>query len=334
VIGSRGLAPSPGARLAAAALILAVGPASARGASRPAASPMTTAAVIPESPVAGESWVRHLHLSIENTAFGATGGWGGPFDSPPEPPASPVPTLAGPVRATGRDIYRLSCRSCHRGDGGGAPPEILPMTSLVRATSAALFRRKLKERGLPVDEAALARNAAEAETSLRKRIREGGEKMPPSPQLGPGETESLIAYLKEVAGVPAPSPAPAPIRESVFRVGELVVKGTCHVCHDATPATAPGYRPGDGSPPPLSVIVEKRTCAQLIRKVREGLAEPSISAAHGRIPVFDYLSPQEVTAAYVYLLLEPPTAAPLDTMSPAPPPDGRRRGNVQTGSRR
>jgi hypothetical protein len=51
----------------------------------------------------------------------------------------------------------------------------------------------MKERGLPVDEAQLAQNAAQAETSLRDRIRKGGEKMPPFPQLDRAETESVIA---------------------------------------------------------------------------------------------------------------------------------------------
>ena len=226
--------------------------------------------------------------------------------------------IGGPLLLTGKDLYRLSCQSCHRGDGGGAPPEILPVTSLARATSKAFFREKMKERGLPVDEVQLAQNTAQAETSLRDRILKGGEKMPPFPQLDRAETESLIAYIKELSGVAAPGPPRPPLREPVARVGELLVKGTCHICHDAaaTP-TALEFRAGYGnSPPPLSFFTEQRTSPQVIRKVREGLIEPSVSASRGRMPVFDYLTPQEVTAAYLYLLVEPPARAATEGATP------------------
>ena len=139
--------------------------------------------------------------------------------------------------------------------------------------------------------------------------------MPPFPQLDHAETESLIAYVKELAGVPEPGPPLAPLQEPVIRVGELLVKGTCHVCHDASasPTTAFEYRVGYGEPPPLAFFTEQRTLPQLVRKVREGLAEPSVSARHGRMPVFDYLTPEEITAAYIYLLTVPPGAASGET---------------------
>jgi mono/diheme cytochrome c family protein len=260
------------------------------------------------TPTVGESWVRHLRISLENTTLGGIGGWGPvPSGASPAPRGEP---LDGPFALTGKDLYRLNCQSCHREDGSGAPPEVLPVTSLARATSRQYFRDKMKERGLPVDEAQLAKNAADAETSLRKRIRSGGEKMPPFPQLDRAETESLIAYVKQLAGVGEPGAAPPPIPEPVVRVGELLVKGTCHVCHDAGPAWTASfeYRVRYGEPPPLAFFTDERTPAQVIRKVREGLAEPSVAARHGRMPVFEYLNPEEITAAYVYLLLEPPRA--------------------------
>ena len=267
------------------------------------------AAHVPERATAtvGESWVRHLRISLENTTLGGIGRWG--TSTAQAPGAAPVPreSLGESFVLGGKDLYRLNCQACHREDGSGAPPEVLPVTSLARATSRQYFRDKMKERGLPVDEAQLAKNAADAELSLRKRIRTGGEKMPPFPQLDRAETESVIAYVKRISGVPEAGPAPPPLEEPVTRVGELLVKGTCHVCHDAaaTP-TAFEYRVGYGEPPPLSFFTEQRTPAQLIRKVREGLAEPSVSARHGRMPLFDYITPEEVTAAYIYLLTEPP----------------------------
>jgi mono/diheme cytochrome c family protein len=139
--------------------------------------------------------------------------------------------------------------------------------------------------------------------------------MPPFPQLDRAETESVIAYVKQLSGVSEAGQAPRPLEEPVTRVGELLVKGTCHVCHDAA-ATGLGYRVDDGMPPALSLFTERRTPAQLIRKVREGLAEPSLSARHGRMPLFDYLTPEEVTAAYMYLLTEPPGRVPASPVGP------------------
>ncbi len=267
--------------------------------------------------IVGESWVRHLRISLESTTLGGIGGWGTSTPLAAGAASTPRESLGAAFGLGGKDLYRLNCQACHREDGSGAPPEVFPVTSLARATSRQYFRDKMKERGLPVDEAQLAKNATEAEASLRKRIRSGGEKMPPFPQLDRAETESVIAYVKQLAGVPEAGPAPPPLEEPVTRVGELLVKGTCHVCHDAA-ATSTNfeYRTGYGEPPPLSFFTEQRTPAQVIRKVREGLAEPSISARHGRMPLFDYLTPEEVTAAYIYLLTEPPGRLSASSVRP------------------
>lgn len=290
-----------------------------------AAGPPETSTVR-TSPVSGESWVKHLHLSLDETALGEIGRWGpaAGTSGSSSPRRSASEALDASFLVNGRDLYRLSCQSCHREDGSGAPPEILPVTSLARATSAPFFRQKMKERGLPVDEAMLAKNTAEAEASLRNRIRNGGVKMPPFPHLDRLETESLVAYVKALAGVPEKGPERPPVKETPARVGELLVKGTCHICHDAsaTPTTAFEYRVGYGDPPPLAFFTEQRTSPQVIRKVRDGLVEPSVSATRGRMPVFDYLSPAEVTAAYLYLLVEPPGRAPSEP-SRVPEKDSR-----------
>jgi mono/diheme cytochrome c family protein len=151
--------------------------------------------------------------------------------------------------------------------------------------------------------------------------------MPPFPHLDRAETESLVAYVKALSGVPEKGPERPPLRESPAHVGELLVKGTCHICHDAsaTPTTAFEYRVGYGDPPPLAFFTEQRTNSQVIRKVREGLVEPSVSATRGRMPVFGYLSPEEVTAAYLYLLVEPPGRASAEVPK-APEKESRAAG--------
>ncbi len=87
------------------------------------------------------------------------------------------------------------------------------------------------------------------------------------------------------------------------------MKGTCHICHPATGSWPDPEALLDGAIPPLSGITSRFTPAQLIQKVRYG-APIEMGAAHvwfrGRMPVFHYLSDQEVEAAYFYLASYPP----------------------------
>lgn len=88
-------------------------------------------------------------------------------------------------------------------------------------------------RGLEVDDEQVAELAAQASAILRSRLREGGERMPPFPHLEGDEVEALIGHLEELAGVPPTRRSGMLVRQSAARVGEHVVRGTCHVCHDA-----------------------------------------------------------------------------------------------------
>ena len=59
--------------------------------------------------------------------------------------------------------------------------------------------------------------------------------MPP-PTLSDAEIRSLIAYLELLSGVPGAANRQIAVRESSYRIGEHIVKSTCHVCHSATGA--------------------------------------------------------------------------------------------------
>ena len=97
---------------------------------------------------------------------------------------------------------------------------------------------------------------------------------------------------------------------SVDRLGEFVVKGTCHICHDAT-----GPRPTStaillqGRIPSLASLLADKPIADFVNKVRAGesvmMGDP-LYPHRGRMPVFYYLSDMEIGAAYKYLSAYPP----------------------------
>ena len=100
-------------------------------------------------------------------------------------------------------------------------------------------------------------------------------------------------------------------REAVSwaRLGEHVVKGTCHICHDAV-----GPRPTRdamlrGIIPPLSILLADNPQVAFVAKARSGA--PLLSGRtpfhfRGRMPVFYYLRDEELAAAYDYLIAYPP----------------------------
>jgi hypothetical protein len=132
--------------------------------------------------------------------------------------------------------------------------------------------------------------------------------MPSFGYLTDKEREALVGYLDVLAGV-AGGGKPKTVTEPVARVGELLVKGTCHICHDAA-----GPWPGpqdllDGSVPPIAGFTTEKTMPEFVRKVRHGA--PVVMGSlrlpyRGRMPVFDYLNDDEVVSAYLYLMIYPP----------------------------
>jgi mono/diheme cytochrome c family protein len=263
------------------------------------------------SPANGESWLNHLHRSFGDTSMGKTGRLGPPASEGAATPGWQLGLLtsSGPqIKLSGRELYRLNCQGCHGEAGLGAPPEIHSVIDPVRATSAALFMERMKQRGMDVSQANAQEMAKQAHESLLMRLRSGGQDMPAFPQLNDREINALVGYLKQLSGMG--SAEQATVVASPARVGELIVKSTCHVCHDATGANPTPAQLEAGAIPPLESLVTRTDEVQFIRKVTSGapiLMGTPATLHRGRMPVFYYLSKDEVADAYLYLSNYPPS---------------------------
>jgi mono/diheme cytochrome c family protein len=259
--------------------------------------------------VTGESWLRHLHRSFEETSMGKTFRLG---------PLDPATDLAAPhLRSSdagtrilhGSDLYRLNCQGCHGELGLGAPPEIGSVINPVRATSSVLVSERMKKAGMEISRRQTAELVSQSRDLLLKRLHEGGQDMPSFHYLREAEIRSLVAYLEQLAGVPGAEQEQVAIQESHDRIGELIVKSTCHTCHGATGLNPTSAELFEGAIPPLSVLPARVNRAQLVRKVTSGapvvMGTPS-SAYRGRMPVFSYLSEDEAADIYKYLTRYPP----------------------------
>ncbi|MGA8221254.1 MAG: c-type cytochrome [Candidatus Acidiferrales bacterium] len=268
--------------------------------------------------VKGESWLRHLRRAITETSMGKTGEFGPSPSVPGEEPPRWQPDLT-PDFATqtltihGADLYRLNCQACHGASGGGAPPEINSVINPVRATSVALILERTKKTGQEMSRADAALLASQAKTLLMQRLHKGGEAMPPFSQLNEIEIRSIVAYLEQLTEVPGAERNQLTIKESPYRVGELIVKSTCHVCHGAVGPNPDPQQLLDGTIPPLSTLTTRTSLFEFIRKVTNGsvviLGTPPFSytdSYRGRMPVFRYLTQDEAADVYLYLTLYPP----------------------------
>jgi mono/diheme cytochrome c family protein len=209
---------------------------------------------------------------------------------------------------TGADLYRLGCQSCHKADGSGAPPEINAIIGPVQATSAPLMERRMRERGRPISSAFARELASGSKKDLLDRLHKGGQKMPSFVYLTDKEVDALIRHLESIAGLPGAGKQKT-LTEPVTRVGELLVKGTCHICHDATGRWPDPQELLQGSVPPIAGFTTEKTMPEVVRKVRHGATVVMGSLPlpyRGRMPVFDYLSDDEVVSAYLYLVTYPP----------------------------
>ncbi len=268
--------------------------------------------------VTGESWLHHLNRPFDETSMGKTWRLGPATDEP----ASRLhrstlvlsgSTASGPSMETlhGADLYRLNCQGCHGEHGLGAPPEIGSLIDPVRATSMVLVTQRMKMTGMALSRRQTAELVNQSRSALLKRLHEGGTDMPSFHHLSEAEIRSLVAYLNKLAGVPGAEKEQVAIQESHARVGELIVKSTCHVCHDATGLNPTPAQLLDGAIPPLSALPVRVNQAQLVRKVTSGapVIMGAISSVYrGRMPVFTYLSEDEAADVYEYLTHYPPTA--------------------------
>lgn len=243
------------------------------------------------TPARGPSLVARLKSGVDWTAFGRVGeGETAAAATALTEGRPPGDWLLHGFELTGADLFRLNCRSCHGPEGKGGRSGIPPLWGAVEKAPIS-----------PGEEA--------GEIRVRHRLVEGGRVMPNFVHLEPDETNLLIGHLKTLGKPGAASPKTT-LNQSAMRVGEHVVKATCQVCHDATAADAgPQPRiPADAQVPTLADMTDKYSAGEFLRKTRAG--SPQQGGAHGRMPRFDYLSTEELEAAYVYLVAFPPQAGP------------------------
>jgi mono/diheme cytochrome c family protein len=264
---------------------------------------------VPVTPVEGPSTLHHLGRTIERSSMGWDGQWGS-MPSHLAPVGQPR-RVGGPTGAflmSGADIYRISCRPCHKPDGTGAPPEINSILGPVQSASAAWMTARMKERGRPADPAFIRQLTASTEADLQKRLKVGGHNMPSFDHLSRDEIAVLRPYLDRLAEVRVTEGGDREIRVEPDRVGELIVKGTCHICHDAVGTDEP-TTVLSGVIPSLERLQRQFLRDPFVQKVRQGAAVPLGSGgvmSRGRMPIFSYLSADEVAATYAYLAKYPP----------------------------
>jgi mono/diheme cytochrome c family protein len=210
---------------------------------------------------------------------------------------------------SGADLYRLNCQSCHRAEGTGSLPEIKSVLGLVQGSSVELVRQHLQQEGKAGS--AARSQATRARADLYQRIQKGGQRMPALAHLQEADINAIYAYLTQLAGSPDASPQ---LRRTTSwaRLGEHVVKGTCHICHDAVgPRPSGEARLIQGTIPPFTTLLEDKPVVDFVTKVRSGAAVMTGDPAfhyRGRMPVFPYLQDVEVAAAYMFLVDYPPQA--------------------------
>ena len=268
------------------------------------------------SPVSDESWLAHLHRTFDETSMGKTGRLGpATFVADQNPAALEVLSftpVAHAVSLTGADLYRLNCRGCHGESGTGAPPEINSVINPVRAASVAAVMARMKTVGMDMSRSEASRLAQQSRALLLDRLHNGGQDMPAFPHLSQPEVQLLLGYLNELAAVPGTRPQHASLTTSPLRVGELIVKSTCHTCHGATGENPTPQQLSDGAIPPLSTLTSRTNRSAFIRKVTRGapvvMGSPAL-LCRGRMPVFYYLTPDEAADVYDYLLAYPPRAS-------------------------
>ncbi len=283
--------------------------ASPDGGMQPQAKHSTTSIEPVVTPVTGSSWLHRLGIRSGDTGMGRGSGRYGPGASEP---AAHQPLLLPEERSvevTGADLYRLNCQACHRAEGTGTPPDVRSVLPLVQGSSFQFVQQQLRLEGRSGAHAADAhKRADQAKRDLFTRIKHGGQKMPPLGHLADVDIDMLYAYLTELAGTPD---AQSLARKTVTweRLGENLVKGTCHICHDAVGPRPTGAELLNGAIPPLTILLADKPVVDFVNKVRNGAPTTMGDVPfhyRGRMPLFYYVKDYEVAAAYLFLTNFPP----------------------------
>ena len=258
------------------------------------------------TPVIGPSWLARLGVSLSNTQLGKGAGRYGPAADQNRQDSQKSIAVPRTIEITGADLYRFSCQACHRAEGTGVPPEIHSLLGPVQGSSFALVRKQLHSRDAPSAE----KMSRQARASVLARMHQGGRRMPPRDYLKDDDMQALFAYLTQLAATPDASRQTT--RNITWaRLGELVVKGTCYICHDAVGPSPSGPALLAGTIPSLESVLRTKHIAEFVRKARNGdvvsVDDPALRH-RGRMPVFYYLRDEEAAAAYVYLATYPPRA--------------------------
>jgi mono/diheme cytochrome c family protein len=271
------------------------------------------------TPVSGPSWLHHLGLDMSETEMGQRGG---AETAAHEGIRSIMRRYLSLLRSngdeaaavldetfvlSGADLYRLNCQSCHGPDGAGAPPEIKSLLDPVRGTSVELTLERMKERGTPIDRNMAEELASQALDEVRNRLKMGGEKMPPFDHLRGDEVDALLDYLDRLADVPVNDRAELHVTETASRVGEHVIKGTCHICHDATGPGGGHMTMMQGIIPSLASFPQEQSLSVVLRQVEYGSSSMmGMMMRSNTMPALPFLAEDEVAAGYFYLVEYPP----------------------------
>jgi len=275
----------------------------------------------------GPSWLKHLGLTISQTRMGQMGGTGPlPVNShgSPQPSSGDPGGLAnlnsvvqrflstfrsGPEKAgailnekfpvSGADLYRWNCQACHGPDGQGATPEINSVLGPVQGTSPAMSRKRMEARGLDVDDDVIQQTTELAEASLRDRFQHGGKNMPSFEYLRADEVEALFGYLEKLASVPPTKRDGLLVPESAARVGEHIVRGTCHVCHDATGPGSGHTAMAQGTIPSLASIPRDHSLSGVVHQVHYGSCATMRMTGGEMMPAYPYFTEEEIAAVYL-----------------------------------
>jgi mono/diheme cytochrome c family protein len=210
----------------------------------------------------------------------------------PGQPLATLPTLV----LDGAALYRLNCLACHREESLGAPLGSPSILQPVEGSSLKVIRQRLQQDAM--------------RANLRVVIRHGTALMPAREHLKDDDLETLLVYLTQSADPDQGTRRARRVR-SWAHLGEHVVKGTCHICHDAIGPRPSAASAQQGEIPSLEALLAMKSVTEFVHKARNGLPvmadEPGLFHA-GRMPRFDYLRDEEIAAAYLFLAMYPPIA--------------------------